>query len=515
MKARSTSRGDESGHDGGQHDGGQDRGTGRGTGRDAGRTAARWYSLLVVVYVGFIAAATLSVDVGTPSWDRGLDKLAGFARASAVQFETVHDLRDIATNVLLFLPLGALVALRRGALQRGPWSAWLVLGSAVSVTLEIAQAFTDRSPDPIDVLTNSGGYLLGYALVFLVIRRFGLRPQVLLGLSAVHHDEKVRTVAGVLFLYVCVYAVLQLVPFDITVSLGRIHAKLMATGDAPRIILDPLFHFRQGGDSVLKLIYAALGVIPAAALKAHLDALRGRQSFLVTIWFGTVLGTGLELMQIFVVSRTVDVACVLLAPIAAAMGWVLAWGWERIQGLHNVHDPARGGHGGHERLYGLGLAALVYLGILMALAWAPFDVEPDLRVVAQKVRDESNVVPFRLHFELHSLHATRDIIEETVQFVPLGLMVVLFCRQLGARVARFARMARMNLRAMMPVAAAVCALVGLFLELGQAFFRGRVIDFTDVLLAGLGGLLGSALVRVLAQGRLARSLTSPPVSPRE
>jgi glycopeptide antibiotics resistance protein len=507
MSARSTSQGD---------DRGDDRRTGTGTGRDTGRTAARWYSLLVVVYIGLIAAATLSVGVGTPSWDRGLDKLAGFARASTVQFETVHDLRDIATNVLLFLPLGALVALRRGALQRGPWSAWLVLGTAVSVTLEIAQAFTDRSPDPIDVLTNSGGYLLGLALVFLVIRRFGLRPQVLLGLSAVHHDEKVRTVAGVLFLYVCVYAVLQLVPFDLTVSLGRIHAKLLATGDAPRIILDPLFHVRQGGDSVLKLIYAALGVVPAAALKAHLDALRGRQSFVVTVWFGTVLGTVLELMQIFVMSRTVDVACVLLAPVAAALGWVLAWGWERLQGLHNVqdlgHDP---GHGGHERLYGLGLAAMVYLGILMALAWAPFDVEPDLRVVAQKVREESNVVPFRLHFELHSLHAIRDIIEETVQFAPLGLLVVLFCRQLGARVARFARMARMSLRAMIPVAAAVCALVGLFLELGQAFFRGRFIDITDVLLAGLGGLLGSALVRVLAQGRLARSLTAPPVSPRE
>jgi glycopeptide antibiotics resistance protein len=495
MNARSTSQGD-------------DGGTGSGT----GRTAARWYALLVVVYIGFIAAATLSVDVGTPSWERGLDKLAGFVRASAVQLETVHDLRDIATNVLLFLPLGVLVALRRGALQRGPWSAWLVLGSVVSVTLEIAQAFTDRSPDPIDVLTNSGGYLLGYALVFLVIRRFGLRPQVLLGLSAVHHDEKVRTVAGVLFLYVCVYAVLQLVPFDITVSLGRIHAKLLATGDAPRMILDPLFHLRQGGDSVLKLIYAALGVIPAAALKAHLDALRGRRSFIVTIWFGTVLGAALELMQIFVASRTVDVACVLLAPVAAAIGWALAWGWERLLGLHNVHDP---GHGGHEGLYGLGLAALIYLGILMVLAWAPFDVEPDLRLVAQKVRDESNLVPFRLHFELHSLHATRDIIEETVQFVPLGLMVVLFCRQLGARVARFARMARMSLRAMLPVAAAVCAVVGLFLELGQAFFRGRVIDVTDVILAGLGGLLGSALVRVLARGRLAHSLTSPPLSARE
>lgn len=505
MHARTTTQGDEDGTGKGP---GHGSGTAPGTASETtGRTAARWFLLLVVVYIGLIAAATLSVDVGTPSWERGLDKLAGFARASTVQFETVHDLRDIATNVLLFLPLGVLVALRRGALQRGPWSAWLLLGTAVSVALEVAQAFTDRWPDPVDVLTNSSGYLAGYALVFVVIRRFGLRPQVLLGLSTVHHDEKVRTVAGMLFLYVCVYAVLQLVPFDITVSLGRIHAKLLATGDAPRIILDPLFHLRQGSDSVLKLIYAALGVVPAAALKAHLDALRGRQSFVVTVWFGTVLGTVLELMQVFVVSRTVDIACVLLAPVAAAVGWMLAWGWKRIQGA----QPVQGARRVRERLYWLGLTALVYLGILIALAWAPFDVEPDLRLVAQKVREESNLVPFRVHFEMHSLPAVRDVIEESVQFAPLGLLVVLFCRQLGARVARLARMER---RTMMAIAAAVCAAVALFLELGQAFFRGRFIDITDVILAGLGGLLGSALMRVLAHGRLTRSLTAPPL-PRE
>jgi glycopeptide antibiotics resistance protein len=470
-------------------------GTGTGTGtdedRDSARTAARWFLLLVLVYVGFIAAATLSVGAGAPSWAKGMDKLAGFARGRAVQLETAHDLRDIATNVLLFLPLGGLVALRLGALRRSPWSPWLLLGPAVSVALEIAQAFTDRWPDPVDVLTNTTGHLLGYALVFTAIGRFGLRPQVLLGLSAVHHDEKVRTVAGLSFLYVCGYAVLQLVPFDVTVSLGRIYAKLLARDDGPRIILDPLFHLREGGRGALALIYAAIGIIPAAALKAHLDALRGRQSLVAALWFGTVLATALELAQIFVLSRTVDVACVLLAPIAAALGWALAWGWERLQG-----DPAAApAHGARERVYWLGLAALLYIGLLIALAWAPFDFEPELRNVTRKLREETNWVPFRTHFDLHSMIAARDLIEETVQLAPLGLLIALLFRHLGLRAPRWIALA---------VAAGVCAGVGAFLELGQAFFRGRVVDVTDVLLAGVGGLLGSALVRVLADSRRAR-----------
>jgi glycopeptide antibiotics resistance protein len=466
------------------------------------RTAARWFFLLVLVYIGFIAAATLSVGAGVMSWVKGMEKLAGFARASVVQFETVHDLRDIATNVLLFLPLGGLVALRLGTLRRRPWSAWLLLGSVVSIALEVTQAFTDRYPDPIDLLTNTGGYVLGYALTFLVLGRFGLRPQVLLGLSALHHDEKVRTVAGMLFLYVCVYAVLQLVPFDLTVSLGRIHAKLLAAGDDPRIILDPLFHIRQGGGELLDLIYAALGVIPAAALKAHLDALRGRQSFVVTIWFGTVLGTVLELAQIFVLSRTVDVACVLLAPAGAALGWLLARGWWRIQGMH-LTEESDGQRSRRARIYGIALAALVYFGFLLVLAWAPFDFETDLRAVANKLREETNWVPFREHFEAHSLAATRDIIEETVQLAPLGLLLMLLARQLDLRVHRLAQMA---------VAAIFCAGVGIFLELGQAFFIGRFIDITDVLLGGLGGLLGSALVRVLT-GRRHAPASAPPLQP--
>lgn len=465
------------------------------------RTAARWFFLLVLVYIGFIAAATLSVGVGSMSWAKGMDKLGGFARATAVQFETVHDLRDIATNVLLFLPLGGLVALRLGALRKRPWSAWLVLGSLVSIALEVTQAFTDRYPDPIDLLTNTGGYLLGYTLTFLVLGKFNLRPQVLLGFSAIHHDEKVRTLAGMLFLYVSVYAVLQLVPFDITVSLGRIHAKLLATGDDPRIILDPLYHIRAGGGEILDLIYAALGIIPAAALKAHLDALRGRQSLAVTLWFGTILGTVLEVAQIFILSRTVDVACVLLAPAGAALGWVLARGWWRIQGMHlsAEHEAQRSRRA---RIYGIALAALIYFGLLMALAWAPFQFETDLRAVAAKLRDETNWVPFREHFEAHSLAATRDIIEETVQLAPLGLLLMLLFRQLPLRAHRLTLMA---------AAAIFCAGVGIFLELGQAFFIGRFIDVTDVLLAGLGGLLGSALVRVLAGRRLA---TAPvPESP--
>lgn len=469
------------------------------------RTAARWFLLLVILYLGFIAAATLSVGTGEFSLAKGADELDVLLRARNTQVETVHDLRDIATNLLLFLPLGTLVALRLGPARIRAWSPWLLLGPAASVCLELVQAFTDRSADPVDVLTNTGGHVIGYVVGLVAIRRFGFRPEVLLGLSGAHHDEKRRTVAGLLFLYVCVYVVIQLVPFDVSVSLSRIHAKLVAAGeDAPRIILDPLLHVRQGSAGVLELFYAAMGVIPAAALVAHLDALRGRRRLVRTLWFATVLATTVEAAQIFILSRTVDIAYVLLAPAGAILGWGLAWAWLRIQGEHGA---GRARHA-REPAYALGLGVLVYVAFLGALAMAPYDLETDVAVVIRKLREETNWVPFRVHFDLHSMVAARDLIEETGQLAPLGLLIVLLARALRRQPPPEAGRERAASHGGGPwrrsveviLAGGACALLGLCLEIGQAFCVGRFVDLTDVLLAGLGGLIGAALVRVLAGG---------------
>lgn len=477
------------------------------------RAAARWFLLLVVLYTGFIVAATLSVGTGSFSWAKGASALDEFLRARNTQVETVHDLRDIATNVLLFLPLGTLVALRLGPSRVRVWSPWLLLGSAVSVCLELTQAFTDRSPDPVDVLTNTSGHVIGYVVGLVAIRRFGFRPEVLLGLAGAHHDEKRRTVAGLLFLYVCVYVVIQMVPFDVSVSLSRIHAKLIAAGEGtPRIILDPLLHVRKGPGGLLDLFYAAMGVIPAAALVTHLDTLRGRRSLLRALWFGTVLATAVEAAQVFILSRTVDIAYVLLAPAGAALGWGLAWGWQRIQGAQEAGRP---GHT-RERAYALGLGMLVYVVFLGSLALAPYELETDISAVIRKLREETNWVPFRVHFDLHSMVAARDLIKETSQFVPLGLLLGLLARERrrrpfpGAEEERAGTLggaSRGRWRSVEVIlAGGACALLGLGFEVGQAFCVGRFVDLTDVLLAGIGGLAGAALVRVLTGGAAGSSI---------
>lgn len=465
---------------------------------DVERTASRWFLLLIVMYVGFIGAATFSVDAGSVSLERGLDKLGGLASGSATQLVTIHDLRDVATNLLLFLPLGVLVALRRGVQHLRPLSLWLAFGTLVSLGVEIGQSFTDRWADPVDLLTNTTGYLLGFGLTFVALRRFAFAPQALLGLSEVHSDDQVRTVAGLSFLYLCVYAALQLVPFDVSVRLSHLHAKLLAPPGYARIILDPFAHLSEGTDGFFALLYAAAGIAPAAALKFHLDVLRKRGSVVVTVWYGICVAAALEFAQIFIMSRTADVAAVLLAPPAAVLGWLLATGWERLQGVR----AAEGRSARRDRIYGIALASVLYIVVLALMAWAPFDYESDLRVVRDKVREETNLIPFRLHFSTHSLGAVRDIVKESSQLAPLGLMTMLFLQARGR--------AESPLRASL-FAGAVCTLVGVGLESGQAFFAGRYVDITDVLLAGAGGIAGSALWSVFRksnpreQGRRGRT----------
>ena len=458
--------------------------------------ASLWFSLLLVLYVGFIGAASLILGTGELSWDKGITKLTDL-RAAFSQGQRFHDLRDIATNILLYLPLGAIAATRLDPARIRLLSPWLACGTAVSVVMEFTQAFTDRTPDPIDLVTNTVGYVAGYALVFIAIKRFGLRPAMLLGLSAEDHgDERLKVAQALIFLYICIYSILQLVPFDISVSLGKIHGKLLAgESGVPRIILDPLFRIRQGPEGILPMVYALLGLIPVAALKSHINTVRGRDNVFGPIWFCTFVAAIIEICQVFVLSRTTDVTDVVLAPLGGVIGVVLARGWHWVQETQLAGRPGTereaefrpGGAAG--RVHIIGLALLIYFIFLSFLAWAPYQFESDFQIVLQKLKNESNWWPFREHFAVRSVGSARDLVEETLQFIPLGLLTFILLTRVRPRATRRSRLVMVGVG---------CGAVATFLEFSQAFCTGRVVDVTDIVLGVAGGVIGGLLVRLFA-----------------
>lgn len=77
----------------------------------------------------------------------------------------------VALNVLLFVPLGALVAVLTG------WAWWRVvlLAMVTSASVELVQVVLDREPTWVDVAANTAGAWVGVLLVRLG-QRLRARP---------------------------------------------------------------------------------------------------------------------------------------------------------------------------------------------------------------------------------------------------------------------------------------------------------------------------------------------------
>ena len=89
--------------------------------------------------------------LGVPSW---------------IDYEFV----EAAANVILFVPLGVLVAL---AFPRKLWWQIGAFGLLITGCMELGQLLFlhSRFPSPLDLATNTAGCLVGFLLVALVVRR--------------------------------------------------------------------------------------------------------------------------------------------------------------------------------------------------------------------------------------------------------------------------------------------------------------------------------------------------------
>lgn len=395
-----------------------------------------------------------------------------------------HDLRDIATNVLMYMPLGTFMALAISGGKSRFLSPWIIVGPVVSLTMEVGQSFIGRTPDLIDLMTNSVGYMLGFWVVVAAVRFYGLNPHVFLGFNPNEdQDTKTQSIAAFRFIAVCIYVLIALLPLDVSVQMTQVYAQLFPddTGQI-RLILDPLYTVSDWRTNGLKLTFELWALIPIAALTAFLHGIRGRLSIFAPVFMCLVVTVLCESAQLFILSRKTDVVMVPIALLAGLLGWVLAKGWFRLQ-----HVDASGHSRDADAWRPIALALLGYTLILIFFAWSPFDFETDLVAVAQKVLHESNLVPFKNHFDTRSLASAVDIVKEAGLFVPFGLLLSMLLHQLFPNLSRVKGIL---------IVGVLCGGVSCATELSQAFCVGRYIDVTDVFLGGFGGLAGGALLRV-------------------
>ncbi|MGD8415348.1 MAG: VanZ family protein [Candidatus Latescibacterota bacterium] len=409
-----------------------------------------------------------------------------------------HNLRDIATNVLLYLPLGVFLSLAVCRPKARFVSPWIIVGTAVSLTMEVGQSFIGRTPDIVDIVTNTTGYVIGFWLVVAGVKLYGLDPVVFLGFEKEGvQDTKIQSIAAFRFIYICIYVLIALLPFDISVRLSEIYAQLFPddTGKI-KIILDPGYTVSNWQDNGLKLTLELAGLLPIGALTAFLSGVRGRLSVFSAVFSCVSVVVVCEIAQVFVLSRTTDIVMIPIAIVAGIAGWALAKVWLNVQAPGALGGAdAVGGEPGGANWRPLAVALIGYALVIAFFAWSPFNFETDPKTVVLKILHDSNAVPFREHFAVRSLASAVDIVKETGLFVPFGLLLALLMIEIRPG------MPRSSVLVWAGVFSAGFATVT---ELSQAVCIGRYVDVTDILLGGFGGLCGAVLLQLFRTGGATR-----------
>ena len=405
-----------------------------------------------------------------------------------------HNLRDITTNVLLYIPLGVFLALavcRRKARFLSPW---IIAGTLVSLTMEVGQSFIGRTPDLVDIVTNSVGYVAGFWLVMAGVRFYGLDPVVFLGFDPDEvQDQKTQSIAAFRFIYICIYILIALLPFDISVRLSEIYAQLLPDEiGRVRIVLDPGYTVSNWQNNGQKLTLELLGLLPVGALTAFLNGVRGRLSAFTAVFTCVWVALICEVSQVFILSRTTDIVMIPVAVVAGVAGWALVKVWFGVQRADATVARERD----HANWRPLVVALVGYALVIAFFAWSPFDFEIDPKAVARKIIYDSNLIPFREHFAVRSLASAVDIVKETGLFVPFGLLLSLLITEIRPG------LPRMHTALVTAVISAGFATVT---EMSQAVCVERFIDVTDILLAGFGGLCGAVLLQVFRFGGSGRA----------
>lgn len=361
---------------------------------------------------------------------------------------------DVVSNVLLFLPLGLLIAVRlagRGVGLGRTLAIAAVGGLALSALVECAQLFLPgRDPSFVDLITNTTGTVLG-ALVGRPLSRL-VSPSMTGALKAFAAR---RPMAACALAVGAGLFVAGLSPFDVSLDPGDLKASILRARPVPfgspmRGPTPPPEPWSWAGETATWALAGGLAML--ALVEAGWG---GRRAIPTAAVLCGMLGLVIEVSQIVIPGRTVDMTSVLLAFVGAACGAAAVAGF-----------PGRS----PRDWVGPGLAVW---GIVVALAaWTP----PDLSSPAAWSLGPAQLVPFWAYYERTDLFALADLFNQVLGFVPLGVLLA-------------ARGGRWSVRGAMVVGFGI----GLVLEAGQVFLVDRTAEITDALSASAGSAVGAWL----------------------
>jgi len=385
----------------------------------------------------------------------------------------------------LYMPLGFLVALYLGASGRlTAYRKHLLWGLLLSISVEVCQAFIGRFSDATDVLSNSAGYLAGFLIARIILVRYKVAPATLLGLPVGQAGERLNTVGGLRFAYVAIALLTSLLPLDISVSMTEVYSKLHAVpGQMPRLIIDPFYHFRTDDPQLQYLTLKLLLILPLGVMSGVVQVLRARPSLLIPAFHCLVFTVLIEICNLFVQSNRSDTFIPVMGFLVGLFAAWLVLRFNKQAANIDYRLAVR------DWRYLLVSAGLLYSLLILVIDLSPYEFELSLRALRAKLLEDTNLIPFRLHFSVRNIGAAVDIVREFLLFAPLGGLVGLWLRSWRFTPGQFP----------LPTVAAAAFIGGsyaLCVETLQLVVVDRYVDITDVILA-TGGSMAGALIAPL------------------
>ena len=262
------------------------------------------------------------------------------------------DLRDVVTNISVYVPVGLALSLSLLRKLRGLWAILLstALGGTISLLVETLQTgIPVRTASWVDVFLNVEGTFCGALSAPLASVMGGFFAA---RLRTVIARKPMSTMGAVLALGLFV---LGLTPFDFVSSTEGLHRSLAASrwlptsmdGESP-----PGFGAERADLSAIGLaaVFAALGFFLALGERERGQA--RRPCFELALVHAAIIACVIEAMQFFVLSRSFDIVDVLFNAVGAALGAYLA--------IYVIDAPSRS--------HWLGRPGLVFSPPLIAVA---------------------------------------------------------------------------------------------------------------------------------------------------
>lgn len=379
---------------------------------------------------------------------------------------------DWVANILLFIPLAFLWlgALWPRSLPARLAASLLVCaaGAALAVAIEFSQVyFPGRTVSLNDVAAETIGAAAGVLVWWMAGSRLSTWVAELRGvarpLSAV--ERGLTAYAAIAFLY-------ALLPLDLTISGTEIYRKFMRGG----INLVPfVFYEKHASYSVYSMLSEVVIWVPIGTF----IAMRWPSTTAASVVRVAAASGFVELLQVFIHSRTTDVNDVIAASAGGAIGAMVA---RRFRLATRDAAPAHTLPSGPSGLLVTSALVLVWAAGAAFVFLFPFDFHLSGEFIRGRLEGVPRVL-FASYYWGSEYNAVTQVMRKFLYFLPLGAVLAW----------GFAAVASPFGRALYGLSSAVLVVAAAAgIEVAQLALPGKIVDATDAVLSTLGALTGWA-----------------------